>query len=185
MKNLIANLRILIRHKKFKEVMILYILFNLGILLTLYGTILYSPSLIPDTKDLTPEGARLEIINLSRGALISQDFELDEYNIGFDMINFGGIFLIIGMLFHNSVLASRTIKKNAGRRFKVYKLRKKGSLQGNILEWLCLVVFSFAFFTFLHNIFVYIIITSFIIGVIGFTIRKFQSTDLLSKPIYS
>ena len=66
-------------------------------------------------------------------------------------------------------------------KLKVYKLHKNGTLQGNILEWLALVVFLFAFFTFLYNIFLYIIIISFIIGVIGFTIRKFQIVSLSLK----
>jgi hypothetical protein len=152
-------------------------------MLTIYGSVLYSPALIPDREDVNPENARMEIINLTKGALISQDFELLEYNVGFDMLNIGGIFLIIGLLYHNYLEASSPKGDIRKPKLKIYKLRKEGSLQGNILEWLCLVVFSFAFFTFLQNIFVYIIILSFTIGVIGFTIRKFQLVDVLSKPV--
>ena len=172
----------LIKHQKFKEAMVIYILFNLGIMLTIYGSVLYSPALIPDKNDITPEGARMEIINLTKGALISQNFEIYEYNIGFDMLNIGGIFLIIGLLYHNYLEAQHYKGEINRSKLKIYKLRRKGTLRGNILEWLCLVVFSFAFFTFLHNIFVYIIIISFTIGVIGFTIRKFHITNVLAKP---
>jgi hypothetical protein len=185
MENPIMKLRKLIKHQRFKEAMVIYILFNLGILLTIYGSVLYSPALIPDQNDITPEGARMEIINLTKGALISQNFDILEYNIGFDMLNIGGIFLIIGLLYHNYLEASCRKGQKKKSRLKIYKLRKKGTLQGNFLEWLCLVVFSFAFFTFLHNIFVYIIIISFTIGVIGFTIRKFQVANVLAKPTYS
>ena len=178
MKNPIAKLSKLIKKKKFKEAMIIYVLFNLGIILTIYGTVLYSPALIPDVEDITPEGARLEIMNMTEGAFISQEFELDQYNIGFDMLNFGGIFLIIGLLFHNSIEVTDRKKQDKTSRLKVYSLRNKGSMQGNILEWMCLLVFSFAFFTFFHNIFVHIIVISFIIGVIGFSIRKFQIVEL-------
>ena len=184
MTNPMENLSKLITHKRFKEALTLYILFNLGILLILYGTYLYSPAMIPTAEDFTPEGARMELINISKGVLISQEFKIDQYNIGFDMMNLGGIFLIIGLLFHNSVAAARNNDELKNPKLKVYKLRNNGSLQGNIIEWLCLVVFSFAFFTFFHNIFVYIIIISMIIGVIGFTIRKFQFEDILPKIHY-
>ncbi len=124
----------------------------------------------------------MEIINLTKGAFIAQDFEINQYNIGFDMINIGGIFLIVGLLYYNYIEASGPGVRIKKPLLKVYKLRKSGSLQGNILEWLCLVVFSFSFFTFLYNIFVYVIMISFIIGVIGFTIRKFQFIDMLKQP---
>jgi hypothetical protein len=181
MKNPFENLSRLVRHKRFKEAMTLYILFNLGVLLILYGTYLYTPAMIPDAEDFTPEGARMELINISKGVLISQEFQIDQYNIGFDMMNLGGIFLMIGLLFHNSVAAVEVGDKFEKRKLKVYKLRSNGSLRGNIIEWICLLVFSFAFFTFFHNIFVYIIIISMIIGVIGFTIRKFQVMELFPK----
>ncbi|WP_455392972.1 hypothetical protein [[Eubacterium] cellulosolvens] len=181
MENPIMNLSRLIKNQRFKEPMVIYILFNLGILLILYGTFLYSPAMVPDVETLSPEYARMELINISKGVFISQEFQIDQYNIGFDMMNLGGIFLMVGLLFHNSILASHPKEDYEKRKLKVYKLRKKGSLQGNLLEWLCLVVFSFAFFTFFHNIFVYIIITSMIIGVIGYTIRKFQMVELIPK----
>jgi hypothetical protein len=181
MKNPIAKLSKLIKKKRFKEAMIIYVLFNIGILFTIYGTVLYSPALIPDIDEMSPEGARLEIINMTRGAFISQEFGLDQYNIGFDMMNFGGIFLIIGLLFQNNIESGMLKKRRKAPRFRVYRLRKKGSFQGNILEWLCLVIFSFAFFTFLQNIFVHIIIISFVIGVIGFSIRKLHTIELFPK----
>jgi len=183
MENPMENLSRLIKNKKFKEAMVIYILFNLGILFITYGTYLYTPALIPDAEDLTPEGAKMELINITKGALISQVFEADQYNIGFDMMNFGGIFLMVGLLYHNSIAAARTDPKKVMNKLKVYSLRNKGSFQGNILEWLCLVVFSFSFFTFLHNVFVHIIVMSFIIGVVGFSIRKFQSIELFPKRL--
>ena len=171
----------LINHKRFKEVLVIYILFNLGILLTLYGSVLYSPSMIPDTESITPEGARMQIINLTKGALIAQNFKLSQYNIGFDMINVGGICLIFGLLSYNYLEAMGSNQKSNLTKLKIYKLREKGSLQGNLIEWMALVIFSFAFFTFLHNIFVHIIVLSFIIGIIGFTIRKFHLVDIWAK----
>ena len=167
-----AKIAKIIKTKQFKQVMIVYILFNLGILFVLFGSVLYSPSLIPDAEEVTPSGVRMEILNLTKGALIAQNFDLSQYNIGYDMINIGGIFLIIGVLYYNNILASGPSGQINKPILKVYKLRKTGSLQGNVLEWLCLVVFSFSFFTFFHNVFLYIIIISFIIGVIGFTIRN-------------
>ncbi len=172
----------IIKTKKFKQVLLVYILFNLGVLFSLYGSILYSPALLPDTENLSPQSARTEIINLTKGALIAQDFDINQYNIGFDMINIGGIFLIVGLLYYNYIEASRPVVKLRRPILKIYKLRRKGSLQGNILEWLCLVIFSFAFFTFLYNIFVHIIVISFIIGLIGFTIRKFQVGNIIPNP---
>ena len=171
----------LIKHKKFKEVMIIYVLINLGVLFTIYGCVLYSPALLPDAEDLTPEGAKMEIMNLTKGAFISQDFGISQYNIGFDMLNIGGIFLVVGLLFYNYLENSNTKKLIKKPTLKIYQLHKKGHLQGNIIEWSCLVVFLFAFFTFLSNMFVYIIILSFIVGVIGFTIRKLNSTVLLQN----
>ena len=123
----------------------------------------------------------MEIMNLTRGALIAQNFEINQYNLGYDMINIGGIFLILGLLYYNFIEASQPTGNNRIPKLKVYSLRKTGSLQGNVLEWLCFFVFLFAFFTFLYNIFIYIIMISFIIGVIGFTIRKFQIVPLSSK----
>ena len=182
MQNPIRKLTKITKPKEFKRVMVIYILINLGILFTLYGTILYSPALVPDAESYTPEGMRMEIINLTKGALIAQNFEINQYNLGFDMINIGGIFLILGLLYYNFIEASQPKGNNRIPKLKVYKLRKTGSLQGNVLEWLCLFVFLFAFFTFLYNIFLYVIIISFIIGVIGFTIRKFQIVSLSPKP---
>lgn len=173
----------IIKHRKFKKVIIVYILFNLGILFVLYGSILYSPALIPDVDELSPQGVRTEIINLTKGAFISQQFDLNQYNVGFDMINIGGIFLIIGLLYYNNVEASGSHWKVNKPVLKVYRLHKYGKLQGNILEWLCLVIFSFSFFTFFHNVFYYIIIISFIIGVIGFSIRKFQLFDIVVNSV--
>lgn len=185
MESPMSKLSNLIRKRTFKKVLIVYILFNLGILFSFYGSILYSPSIIPETDELTPDGARMEVINLTKGALIAQNFEINQYNIGFDMINIGGIFLIVGLLYYNYIEATESVNLSKKRLLKVYKLRQKGTLQGNILEWLCLVVFSFSFFTFLYNIFVYIIIISFIIGVVGFTIRKFQIFEIGPNASYA
>lgn len=128
---------------------------------------------------MRPDDLKMELQNLTKGALIAQHFEINQYNIGFDMLNIGGIFLIIGLLFYNSLEYSPSDKKRKKPRLKLYKLRNTGNLQGNILEWLCLIVFLFAFFTFLYNIFVYVVIISLALGVIGFTIRKLNMTDLL------
>lgn len=179
LKKIIAKFIRLISHQNFRKVLVIYILFNLGVLFTIFGTVLYSPALVPDVDNLTPEDARMEIENLTKGALIAQNFEINQYNIGFDMINIGGIFLIISILFYNNVeeIESSNVKN---RRLKVYRLRNNGHLRGNILEWLCLIVFFFSFFTFLYNIFVYVIILSFIVGIIGFAIRKLNMVDLLS-----
>ena len=179
MASIKAKIKKLVRRQKIREILVIYILLNLGILFTIYGTVLYTPAMVPDEKDLNPEYAKMELINLTKGALISQNFELSQYNIGFDMLNIGGIFLIIGLLYYNYVESSMKKKNEYKLRLKVYKLREKGHLQGNMLEWLCLIVFLFAFFTFFSNVFVYIIITSFIVGVIGFTIRKIYQGDLL------
>ena len=181
MSKILAKFFNLIEHQNFKKVLIIYILFNLGILFTIYGSILYSPAMVPDVEDMTPEGARMEIKNLTKGALIGQNFELNEYNIGFDMLNVGGILLVIGMLYYNKIEYSAPNSKIRSPRLKLYSMRKAGHLKGNVLEWLCLILFLFAFFTFLYNIFVYIIMLSFIVGVIGFSIRKLNMVDLLSN----
>ncbi len=162
----------LIKHQRFKEAFTIYILINLGVLLSIYGFILYYPALIPDAEDLNPENARAELMNNTKGAFIAQNFDMPRYNLGFDMLNFGSLFLLIGMLFYNYIETFPRSKKLLKRKLSTYSLHKKGWLKGNIFEWLCMIVFCFAFFTFFNNIFFYIIITSFILGVIGFTIRK-------------
>jgi hypothetical protein len=162
-------------HHRFKEVMIIYILINLGVLFTISGSVLYSPAMIPDVTEVSPEDARMDLINSTKGAFIAQDFKIERYNIGFDMMNIGGIFMLIGTLIFNYIIAP-TKQKDPKKPSKIiYKLRENGFLKGNIIEWLCLISFLFAFFTFFKNIFFYIIILSFVIGIVGFAVRKLNT----------
>jgi hypothetical protein len=137
--------------------------------------------MLPNPENLTPEDVRMELMNNSKSAFIAQDFDIPRYNIGFDMLNVGGIFLIIGMLFYNYIEAS-TLSKNSPDPAKyIYKLHNKGMFRGNILEWLCVILFCFAFFTFFNSIFFYIILISFMVGVLGFAARKLQLSRLINN----
>jgi hypothetical protein len=131
--------------------------------------------MIPDTTEITMEEARMELINETKGAFIAQDYEIQQYNMGFDMLNFGGIFLLLGSLVFNYIIAPKKQKTHLDHTNETYALRKNGFLKGNIIEWTCMILFLFAFFTFFNNIFFYIILLSFAIGIIGFAIRKFNS----------
>jgi len=169
------------RHEKFKSIIIIYIIVNLGVLFSIYGFYLFIPAIVPDEEDFTPEGARMEIQNRTKAASIGQNFEMSRYNIGFDLLNFGGIFLLIGSLAYNYLESKTTRSDSKSFRLKEYKLHKKGWFKGNILEWLCMILFFFAFFTFFYDIFVYIVILSFTVGVIGFTIRKIYKGRVFNK----
>ena len=157
---------------------------NLAFLLTIYGSYLYSPALIPDTNDMTPEGAKAELLNETKGAFIAQDFDIPRYNIGFDMLNIGSIMFIVGMLFYNYIEAKMEKNNPKLGTQSVFKIREKGFLQGNLIEWLCLIVFFFAFFTFFNNVFFYIIIISFILGIIGYSLRKLHNYKINLKLAY-
>ena len=126
--------------------MIIYILINLGVLFTIFGSILYSPAMIPDTTGITIEEARNELINETKGAFIAQDYEVQQYNMGFDMLNFGGIFLLLGSLVFNYIIAPKRQKAHLDPTSETYALRKNGILKGNIIEWTCMILFLFAFF---------------------------------------
>jgi hypothetical protein len=95
--------------------------------------------------------------------------------MGFDMLNFGGIFLLMGSLVFNYIIAPKRHKMHLDPTKETYSLRKNGYLKGNIIEWTCMVLFLFAFFTFFKDIFFYIILLSFAIGIIGYAIRQFTS----------
>jgi hypothetical protein len=161
--------------------MIVYILFNVGIVLTIYGTVLYSPAIVPNSNSMSSENIRMELMNSTKGAFIAQNFEMARYNIGFDLLNIGGILLLISMLFYN-YLATVTLSKHTKNKSEhTIKLHEGGFLNGNILEWLCIILFLFAFFTFFNSIFFYIILASLVIGIIGFATRKLHVTRLLKN----
>ena len=181
LENTIKILIAMIKHHRIKEVLIIYILLNLGILFTLYGSILYSPALFEDLDNINPNEARMELMNSTKGALIAQDYEIARYNIGFDMLNVGSIFLLIDTLVFNYIISRKDERQKNLSKYE-YKLRENGWLKGNLFEWLCFILFLFAFFTFFSGIFFYIIITSFVIGLIGFSIRKLKlRTKRISK----
>ncbi len=169
--------------KKFLHVLILYIIVNLGVLLTIYGSILYSPALAPTNNDLQADELRMELINNTKGAFIAQDFNIPRYNIGFDLLNIGGIFLLVGMLFYNYLESSALSKRKEDPEKYLYRLHGKGILKGNILEWLCLILFLFAYFTFFNSIFFYVIMLSFTIGLVGFALRKLQLRNLVKQIV--
>lgn len=176
----------LIKNQRIKEFTIIYILITLGILFTVYGSILYSPALLNQNEYLSKDEVRMELMNNTKGAFIAQDFELVRYNIGYDMLNVGGIFFIIGTLVFNYILTkNRSNAYNGPRKTRSknpskveYGLREKGFLKGNILEWSCFILFLFAFCTCVNNIFHYIIFSGIAIGIIGYAIRKLKLPHL-------
>lgn len=147
----------------------------------IYGAMLYSPALMPDFDESSTEDVRMELMNSTKGAIIGQNFDIPQYNIGYDMLNLGGILLLVGMLFYNYI-ETTTLKKEKVKPSKyLYKLHGNGLFRGNILEWFCVILFLFAFITYFNSVFFYIVLTSLTLGIVGYSIRVLHIKALLKK----